>query len=572
MKSIGVKQLYLGLAILGVIGALWSFFRPSTSPDAIYYNGKFLTLDPKESLAEGVAIKDGLIMKVGSMEEIWKLTGDSTLLIDLQGKTVVPGFIDGHTHPSVAMRMMDTYVDARFPSVPSIEAVLRNLHEKVLKTAKGAWIFIAASSASQTKYLEKRLPTKAELDRASPDNPVWFFNGTHQMVVNSMGLKKLGIEKGITHLKHGGLILTDENGDPTGVLLEAEGDVPDFPSEDDSVSYFSKRIPQVWNKWGYTSLLAIINSEELHSFTKVACFKEKPTIRYTASVWTDPSGKYFPENLSSLTLSKNADPAFFRLGALKVWIDGEVDARSGLLYKPYCGESSIIFGNDTGLLVTPQPEADHFAIRSNEAGLIAMMHCSGDKATDMGLHAYELALKEGQQKALMRIEHFGMFLLSEEQLSSAKQMGIKVSVQPAWLTTLCKANQELLGSARANTGFRFRSMIDAGLEPVAGTDLTGIYLDTINPFLHIWAAVTRHSDMGIFQPEQAVSISEALKMWTIWAAKAQGESDVKGSIEAGKYADMVVLSEDIFAIDKEKLKEVQVLKTIVGGKVVYEAE
>ena len=161
--------------------------------------------------------------------------------------------------------------------------------------------------------------------------------------------------------------------------------------------------------------------------------------------------------------------------------------------------------------------------------------------------------------------------MTPDELRRAVAMDIKVSVQPAWLTNLAKANYENLGKARADTSFRFREMIDAGLEPAGGTDVTGIYLVNLNPFLHMWAAVTRHSDMGIFQPEQAITVLEALKMWTVWAAKAMGEADRKGSIEPGKFADMTVLSDDIFTMKKEGLKDVKVLKTIVGGNVVFRA-
>ena len=115
-------------------------------------------------------------------------------------------------------------------------------------------------------------------------------------------------------------------------------------------------------------------------------------------------------------------------------------------------------------------------------------------------------------------------------------------------------------------------MIDAGLEPAAGSDVTGIYLDNVNPFLAIYAAVTRQSDAGLFEPGQAISVTEALKMWTTWAAKSMGQADVKGSLEPGKYADMTVLSDDIFTMPKEGLKDVKVLKTVVGGNVVYEAK
>ena len=153
-----------------------------------------------------------------------------------------------------------------------------------------------------------------------------------------------------------------------------------------------------------------------------------------------------------------------------------------------------------------------------------------------------------------------------------KKQGLYISVQPTWLLDLVKADFENMGEPRTRTGFQFRAMIDAGLEPAAGTDVTGIYLDNVNPFIAIYAAVTRQSDAGIFEPGQAISVTEALKMWTIWAAKSMGEEKVKGSIEPGKYADMTVLSDDIFSMPKEGLKNVKTLKTIVGGKVVYEAK
>jgi len=189
------------------------------------------------------------------------------------------------------------------------------------------------------------------------------------------------------------------------------------------------------------------------------------------------------------------------------------------------------------------------------------------------LNAYDQVIKSGRPGTILRIEHFGMFQLTDEQLQRAKEMkkqGLYVSTQPIWLLELVKADYENMGAKRASTGFQFRAMIDAGLEPAASTDMTGIYLGNINPFEAMYAMVTRNSDMGVFQPEQAISVTEALKMWTIWAAKSMGQADVKGSLEPGKYADLTVLSDDIFTMPKENLKDVKALKTIVGGNVVYE--
>jgi predicted amidohydrolase YtcJ len=171
----------------------------------------------------------------------------------------------------------------------------------------------------------------------------------------------------------------------------------------------------------------------------------------------------------------------------------------------------------------------------------------------------------------LRVEHFGEFMLGPGDLEHAKRLGVSVNVQPAWLYTLANSTIENLGAERAKGAFQFRSMIDAGLEPGFGTDLTGIVLETLDPFLHIWAAVTRNSDAGVFVPGQAVSVDEALRMLTIWSARAQGEEAIKGSIEPGKLADLVVISADIRKVPPAGIRDLKVLRTVVGGRTVYTA-
>ena len=544
----------------------------AADPDIIYFNGKIATLDAGGSTVEAVAVKDGKFVNVGTSGEVKKLAGPATKMIDLEGKTVVPGLIDGHTHPVEAVRMKEKWVDARFPGTPSVKQAIENIAARVKITPKGEWICAAASSSSENKFAEKRLPNKAELDAVAPENPVVFLNGTHAAVVNTLALQRMGVTRGVTRLKHGGIILTDEKGEPTGDLIEAEGDVPDFPTEEELVRYFSKDIPELWNQNGFTSVLGISNAQTLAALNKVATSGVRPTLRFTVPVWTDPAGRLLPEDLKTLAISKNADPAWYKTGGIKVWIDGEPDARTGAVYEPYLGNFPGDFPGGKGILNSTQENADKLAAHIDGAGLMSLFHCSADHSTDIGLNAYEKLLKSGPRKNILRIEHFGDFMMTEEQLRRAVAMDIKVSVQPAWLTNLARSNYENLGKERADTSFRFRTMIDAGLEPSGGTDVTGIYLVNLNPFLHMWAAVTRHSDMGIFQPEQAVTVLEALKMWTVWAARAMGEADLKGTIEPGKYADMTVLSDDIFAMQKEGLKDVKVLKTIVGGNTVYEGK
>jgi hypothetical protein len=555
-------------------GSMASTSKSEFVPDVIYFNGKIATLDAAESTAAAVAVKDGTFLKVGSADETKKLVGPSTRLVDLRGKTVVPGLVDAHCHPMETIMMKDGWVDARYPGCPSVKQALANIAAWVKHTPKDKWVFVACVSASENKFAEKRLPTKAELDVVAPNNPLVLADGAHLAVVNSMALKMLGVSKGVGTLKGGGRAILDKDGEPNGTLTDAMGAVPTTPTLEDLERYYVSGIQDFWKQYGFTSLMAITPAAALPVLQAVSG-KKKPDIRYSVSVWTDPDSEGMPENLDKFRMPKGADPAFYGLGAIKAWVDGENDCRTGLMYERYRGNFDTDPPGDKGTLVTPLPTARHFADIANRNGVICMLHCSGDKAMDIGLDCFEHEIKTRSRKSLMRIEHFGMFQMSDKQLKRASQMkehGLHISVQPTWLLELVKADFENMGPELAKTGFRFRSMIDAGLEPAAGTDMTGIYLANINPFSAIYACVTRNSDQGVFEPKEAVTVTEALKMWTTWAAKSLGEGDVKGSIEPGKYADMAVLSEDIFTMPKEALKDVRVLKTILGGEVVYETK
>jgi predicted amidohydrolase YtcJ len=569
------KLLLSAVTILGLVVAGFAHAAPASEPDVVYFNGKIVTLDGVGSTAGGVAVRDGKVLKVGSSDEITKLAGASTRRVDLGGKTVVPGLIDAHCHPMEAIMMKETWVDCRYPETASVKQALEHIAAWAKKTPKGEWIFAACVSASENKFTEKRLPTKSELDQVAPDNPLLLANGTHMGIANTAALKKLGITKGMTKLPHGGSVILDKDGEPTGVLTDAQADVPTTPTVTQLMKYYSKDMQELWNRYGFTSFMAITPAAALPVLQKIAASKVKPTIRYTVSVWTSANGEDMPQDLSKFRMPQGSDSVWYRFGAIKVWIDGENDCRTGYMYGPFVGHFDTDPPGGKGTLVTPQTQADRFVQIALKNGVMPMMHCSGDAAMDIGLTAYENQIKAGASKSIMRIEHFGMFQMNDKQLSRAKEMiqkGFKVSIQPTWLLDLVKADYENMGPERTRTGFKFRSMIDAGIEPAAGTDVTGIYLDNVNPLLAIYAAVTRNSDKGIFMPEEAVSVTEALKMWTVWAAKSMGEADVKGSIEPGKYADMTVLSDDIFTMPKEGLKDVKVLKTIVGGNVVYEAK
>ena len=194
--------------------------RPLLNADIVYFNGKIVTLDASGSTVSGVSVKDGKILRVGGDDEMKKLAGAGTQLIDLGGKTVVPGLIDAHCHPMETVMMKDGWVDARYPACPSVKQALANIDAWIKHTPKGKWVFVACVSASENKFMEKRLPTKIELDVVGPNNPVVVADGAHLAVANSMALKMLGVTKGVSTLKGGGSAILDKDGEPNGTLTD----------------------------------------------------------------------------------------------------------------------------------------------------------------------------------------------------------------------------------------------------------------------------------------------------------------------------------------------------------------
>jgi predicted amidohydrolase YtcJ len=541
--------------------------------DVIFVNARITTLDASHPDAEAVAVTGGRITAVGTRADIERLAGSGTQVVDLAGRRVVPGLIDAHCHPVETLWMKDDWVDARFPGTDSVATTLQKLGERATKTKKGDWIFVACVSASENKFTEKRLPSKAELDQAAPDNPVILGNGTHMAIVNSAALTVLNIQKGQTKLPKGGTVLLDEQGEPTGVITDGFADIPSSPQPSEIAGYIAQGIPEFWNAHGYTSLMAITPHQVVPALQAVAAKVPQPNIRYSVSVWAAPDGKGFPADLNDFEMPAGADPDFFRFVGLKAWVDGENDCRTGYMYQPYLGHFDIDPPGGRGTLVTPQADADAFADLAHRNNRIAMLHCSGDAAVDIGLSAYEHSTKTGPgPDTIRRIEHFGMFQVTDSQLERAKALlphRLHISVQPIWLTELVKADNENMGPERTKTGFKFKTMISAGLKPAASTDMTGIYLGNVEPFTAMQAMVTRMSDDGVFEPQEAISVQDALRMWTIWAAEAIGEGEHRGSIEVGKLADMAVLTEDVFAIAPDQIHTVAAAQTIVGGKVVF---
>jgi predicted amidohydrolase YtcJ len=562
------RPVLLAAAIVALAAAMP--VQASTPPDVVFLGGNIATLDAKGTAASAVAVKDGRFVAVGSTKAIRSLAGPGTRVVELGGKTVVPGLIDAHSHPVVTMFFMSA-VDARAPGVPSVVQALKNVEARAKVTPPGQWIAVVGASASQTKFLEKRLPSRAELDLAAPANPVWFWNGTHAEVLNSAGLKALGVSRGHLTLPKGGRVSVDASGEPTGEMFEAEANVPFPPTPETVMGWFREGIPALWNAHGFTTVNGMLALDEIAALRAVAASGFRPTVRYSAFAFAEPNGAGMPADLREVQMPPGAPRDRFRTAGIKLWIDGEVDAGSGYCSAPYADPAGVPDGG-RGLLVTTQAEALAFARKARAAGLDVAMHASCDASSEIAVRAYRELAREGGPRTPQRLEHYGQFTGPTPEVARAvKDLDLIVVTQPAWLLFLGKSTYHLLGEERARTAFRYGSMVKAGLRPAASSDTTGAYLQAVNPFIHMKAAVTRMSDMGVLQPEEALSVKDALRMWTVWAARSIQEEKERGSIEKGKLADMAVLSDDLFAIPPARIDQVRVEQTIVGGEVVYRA-
>jgi predicted amidohydrolase YtcJ len=524
-------------------------------------------MDARDSLVQAVAIRDGVVVATGTDRAMRRRAAADASFINLGGHAAMPGIVDGHVHPEVMLRVLG-YLDGRFATTASLAALLGKISARAAEAPAGEWIIVAGAATNTTRFPEKRLPTRAELDAAAADSPVLYMNGPHEWVVNSRGVQRLGLTRGKAMLK-GASVELDAAGEPTGVIHEGAPLHPDLLiPEADLRGYYERDIPQFFLARGVTSLLAISALPNFKVIRQLAAESQHPPIRYAFAAFADSGGHYLPASFESLRMPPTADPAWFRLVGIKIWLDGDVPVRTGYVSEPYAGDPTA-----HGLVTNTPEQLDGLVRRVHDAGLAMLIHATGDRANSMALDAYARARQLPGPPTLLRVEHFGDFFLDAASLTRARQLDVKANVQPGWVYTLAESTRQNLGPSRAeHQSFRFRSMIEAGLEPGYGSDLTGFVRETENPFMHLQAAVTRRAADGTaLAPEQAISVTEGLRMMTIWSARAQGEGDVKGSLEPGKFADIAVLSADPGRVAPERLGEIQVLRTIVAGQVVYEA-
>ena len=516
--------------------------------DLALINGNIITINPSRPQAQAVAIKNSRIIKVGENAEIESLIKKSTKVVDLNGKTVVPGLIDTHIHMAGFGK---TLTEIGLRGVQSIKEMQDKLKKRVEKTEEEEWIL--GRGWDQDRLKEKRYPTRWDLDKVSPNNPVVFTRVCgHVCAVNTRALEKAGITTETTPPLGGEIDKNPETGEPTGILRENAMDLVHDVKPGISEHQLMKACRLACQKAveaGLTSVHWIVNSEtEIHVIQKLRAQKKLPLRVYLLI----PVG--FLDHLIGLGVSTGFGDHMVRIGGVKIFADGSLGARTAALHATYSDDPST-----KGMMLYREEKLEELIMKAHRAGLQLAIHAIGDQVVDVVLTALEKTLKEiPREDHRHRIEHASV--LSQRLISRMKKLGVIASVQPHFVVSDFWV-ADRLGPKRARWTYPFKTLIQEGVLTVGGSDCP---VEPINPLLGIWAAASRESF-----PEERISVDNALRMYTIDAAFASFEEDAKGSIEAGKLADLVVLSRDPRRVPPDEIKDIVVEMTFVGGRMVH---
>ncbi len=557
----------------------WSL---AAAPDLIVHHGKIATVDPKFSIVEAMSIRDGEIVQVGTSAEVLATKGPETKLLDVQGKLVLPGLIDSHTHPTGAS--MHEF-DHPIPEMETIQDVLDYIRSRADALDDGDWIVVRQVFITRLK--EQRYPTKAELDEAAPNNPVMFSTGPDASV-NSLALKLSGIDKDFKPTEAAGKIEKDPTtGEPTGILRGAGGYVKSKPkSKPASQTERDSRLEMLCHDYNSVGITGIIDrSASADGVTQFARLRamDRLTVRFAASYGVSPSGGIdeIRKRIEAVAKDAHRQPDnMVRIIGLKMFLDGGMLTGSAYMREPW-GVSKIYAIDDPryrGLRYIEPELLTQIVEAATDNGLQFTAHSVGDGAVHTLLDAYEAVSKRKSIKPLRHCLTHSNFM-SKEAVEQAVRLGVVMDIQPAWLWLDTRTLLAQFGYDRLRYFQPLKSIFAQGGIVGGGSDhmqkigsLRSV--NPYNPFLGMATAITRLGK-GVAEPlhpEEALSREQAIRFYTINNAHLMFLENETGSLEPGKQADFVVLDRDLLTCPVNEIRDTQAVETFLAGKSVYRAE
>lgn len=520
--------------------------------DLILTGGRVAIVDDGFSIHETIVVRDGRVLAVGDATLATRY--DATRTVDLDGRLVVPGFIDTHTHISGNARR---YID--LGGVESITELQDLIRSKIGEMGEGEWI--TGYGWSEDELAEGRRPLRRDLDEAAPRNPVVLTRaGGHSAVANSMALELAGIDRN-TPQPEGGVIERGDDGELNGVIRERQGMVtrlvPDATPEELRVTHIQVLRDQL--AFGITSLIqAGVNPRGFAGWESIYEEFGEELPRATVQIrWVGA------DRLADFGRMSGDGDDRFRVGAIKVLVDGGFTGPAAYTIEPYKG-----MGDYRGMLNVPEDELRQLIFEANELGWQLGFHAIGDAAIELTVDAFVDALHRNPREDHRHyLNHFTV-TPPVRTLELMAEYGIAIAQQPNFTYTLEGRYVANLDGARLAHNNPLKIPMEYGIFMALGSDIL-----PIGPLVGLYAAVTRKGMSGeVFGPEEALTMEEAIRGYTANAAWITFEEGTKGTLEPGMLADMVVLSEDLLTIDPERIMEVDVDMTIVGGRVLYERD
>ncbi|NHJ41380.1 MAG: amidohydrolase [Asgard group archaeon] len=511
--------------------------------DLILYNGYIKTMNNKNPLVEAIAIKEGKIISIGTTREIMKKYRNYKKSIDLKGKFVCPGFYDAHTH---LLLVSTTFQDVLLQDVTSPQEALMKIEERVKISPMGKWII--GANWDESNWSEKRYLTLKELDKIAPDNPCYIKRVCgHMAIANTIALEELEIP-----INDPNLGINSQTGESLGIINVAlmnritnwhklEKTQEDFDNAIHLANEFAHSL-------GITSVTDNLPIKSVKSYIKA--WKEgKLKIRVNMNIPRDMFDQYLETGLKT-----GFGDNILQIGGVKIFTDGSLGARTAALNDPYY--------DDTSTMGTHYIDKELFFETIEKAvknGWQTATHAIGDRAIDLVLATFESLDGKLVAKGRHRIEHAEY--LTDDLLKRANKLGIILSMQPNFPGRWGKPGQlyEIrLGPERFKLLNNFRKILDSNAKVCFGSD--GMPL---SPLFGIWSVVTHPIE------DIKITLDEAIYHYTLGAAYSSFEEDIKGSIEIGKLADLVILEENIETINPESIKDVKISMTIFNGEIVY---
>lgn len=560
--------------------------------DSIYLNGRVFTVDDRFSVASAVAVREGTIIAVGGREDIAEHIGPDTLVIDLEGNTMLPGINDSHLHAiALGVDTPPLSLDLRFPTVRSIADVVTAVKSAVAVAGPGEWII---GTGWDEGYLDECRadpsvsPTRQDLDAVAPDNPVFLQDfSRHTSWVNSAALTIAGMDE-TTAVPDGGRIVTDADGDLTGLLMEGAQSL---------VQSALPALDNVRREQAARSAIATLQQEGITSFTDPALgpggdalaggamgagglevyagLAARGELGIRVSALLLPCGmsgtaEEFAENLTSITPPATVDPRMFRILGVKVFADGIPLSKTAWMHEEYVGGGcgALCVGGETD--ERRVEEVTEMIRRGHIEGYQVGVHVTGDRAIDTVATALIEAQEQYPRPDPRHYLIHGDFI-SRLTLDRLVQAGIGVNMNPTIKWTIADVEVAFVGAERAAYEFPYRSAVESGVRLTSSSDAP---VTAPNWRQGLSTMILRESKAtrAVSGPDQTITLEQAIRTYTIDAAWQDFADDWKGSIEVGKVADFTIIEGDLETTDPQDIPSMGVLRTVLGGDVTYQRD